>query len=149
MKESSSSIEPSSTIIWIEEGDKPILDEAGVHPIGTWYREVDLSEPVGWSKKAWDEVGIAIEPRSDLTQILGQSISTKDDAAYIANKVLASEQEMGCIIGGLVLELTLIKYDPGKNIWIFVYGDISRVPGSNFCVAVNGESGELIRMWVE
>jgi len=137
--------ESSTAILWVDYGDQPVLDDAGLRPIGVWYWEVDLSEPVSWSRKAWDEVGFDVEPRSDLTQILGQRITTRDEAAYIAYRILANE---GNRTGGLESVLVLVKHDPDKNIWILVYGDISRVPGSSFSVAVDGESGELIRMWI-
>jgi len=45
--------------------------------------------------------------------------------------------------------LAQVEYDPGKNIWIFICGvNKNHFLGSNFCFAVDGASGELIRMWV-
>jgi len=137
-------------IVWIEEGER--LAIKGSRWIGIRYREVDLVafyEKLSWDGRSWDERGHAIEPRSDLTQILGQIISTRDEAAYIANEIIASEGSNN-IIGGLELELMNVTHDPDRNIWIFGYGvnDINLL-SSSFHVAVDGESGELIRMWVE
>jgi hypothetical protein len=48
-----------------------------------------------------------------------------------------------------VLELAAVEHDPDKNIWLFSYMTNPLVPSSGFGAAVNGESGELLRMWVD
>jgi len=139
----------STTAIWVEEGETQIIDRDNSRRIGISFREVDLSKPT-WAGQSWDERGFACEPRSDLTQILSRSISTRDEAACIANEIIASEQKTGNILGGSAFELMGVDHDPNKNIWIFHYciNDI-RILSNTFHVAVNGENGELIRMWVE
>ena len=147
MTVSYSNTESSSTIIWVEEGERPVFDETGLRTIGIRFREIDLSMPVDGSNDAWDEQGLAIEPRSDLTQILGRSITTRDEAAYVANKILASEQKNGGVFGGEELELMRVEHDPNENVWIFKYWE-NTIPSSEFCIAIDGNNGELIRMWV-
>jgi len=131
-------------IIWVEEGDRPVMKDS--HTVGIRYREVDLSKP-NWQGKTWDERGFAFESNSDLTQILGQEIATRDEAAYVANKILESEQDAGMFPA---YELMQVEHDPDKNIWIFIYWENKvGLLGSCFHVAVDGETGELLRMWVE
>jgi len=101
----------------------------------------------------WHERGGTVEPRVDLTQILGQPITTRDEAIDIANKILEAksnpEMEIGQeLIDGLTLELMSVEHDPAQNIWIFGYGDSGPDPGSSFHVALDGNTGELLRMWV-
>jgi len=84
-------------------------------------------------------------------QILGQPITTRDEAVEIANKVLDLESDQGQgVIGGLTLELMSVEHDPNQNIWIFGYWENNiEVDGSSFHVVVSGDTSELLRMWVE
>jgi len=137
----SSSAESTSAIIWAEEGEWPGLDENGFRTIGIMYMKVDFSKPDGFWVRDWDKRGFAAEPRSDLSQILGQKIAHRYEAAHIAYKILTSEQEAG----SNAKHLMQIQHDQVENIWIFGY--IGDAPGSGFSVAIKGEPGELIRMW--
>jgi len=115
------------------------------------FREVDLSEP-DLSGRFWYERGGESQPISDLSQILGQPITTREEAVAIANRILESEShpdmEVGKgIIGGLILELMLVEHDPNQNIWIFQYWQYFTL-GSSLSVAVDGSTGEFLRMWV-
>jgi len=146
---SHSNTESALTIIWVEEGEMPIYDETGLRTIGIKFREADLSEPISWANATWDELGLTIEPRSDLAQILGHSITTRDEAAKVAYEILKSEQEVEAIFGGSELELMKVEHDPDKNIWIFAYWENNVNVGSNsFYVAIEGKSGKLLRMWI-
>ena len=140
--------ESSPGIIWVEEGEVPAFDETGTRTIGIYFEKVDLSQPA-WNGQAWDERGYTFEPRSNLAPILGRSISSRDEAAHVANEILASEQKNGAVFGGEKLELMIVRHDSDKNIWIFVYFINNLNDGSCFLVAVDGESGELLRMWIE
>ena len=126
--------------IWIEEGKRGIY--IGTYQIGVRYSEIDLSKPA-WDGRSWDEQGFACEPRSDLTQILGEVINTRDEAAHIAKKIRPR------ILASSSYELLSVRHDPNMNIWIFGYAENNiKLRGSTFSVAVDGNSGELIRMWV-
>jgi len=58
---------------------------------------VDLSQRIynrgrPW-ETTWNEYGSTYEPESDLSQILGRGIASRDEAAKIAKKLLKSEQK--------------------------------------------------------
>ena len=130
-------------IIWVEEGERQ--EDDGLRSIGIRFEEVDLTKPT-LQGPLWDEVGHDVEPRSDLSHILDQSIATRDEAAILAKKVLRSEQYNE---ETPALELMLVQHDPNKNIWIFAYWEnIIDLNCHSLQVAVDGGSGELIRMWV-
>ena len=132
--------------VWVEQGELPAIDECGTRTIGIRFREIDLTQPVQQGHH-WHEIGLTVKPQSNLTSILCRSIATRNEAAYVANKILEFEVNLG---GGLVLELMQVEYDPIKNIWIFGYWEnrVPPIPGRSYHVAVNGASGELLRMWV-
>jgi len=135
-----------TSIEWVEDGEVPVFD--GERRVGIRYRELDLSQPyisaaIG---QMWDEIGITTEPRSDLSQILGQPIATREEAANLANQILESE---GQIFDDQVIELMSVEYDPSQNIWIFGYNSNILMLGlRSLRVAVCGRTGELLRMWV-
>ena len=126
-------------IIWVEEEDS--WEDDGLRLIGVRFEEVVLTKPT-LQGPLWDEVGRDVEPRSDLSHILGQSIATRDEAAILAKKVLKSEQDNE---DAHAFELMLVQYDPNKNIWIFVYweNDIGLL-GHDLNVAINGENGDYL-----
>ena len=141
-------------LTWYEDGDLPPLNPCGAGTVGLEYREMDLSTPsVG--RSLWYERGGETSLLSDLSQILGQPINTRDEAVEIANKILESESspemEIGQgIIGGLTLELMLVEHDPGQNIWILVYWENNvDLLSSSFHIAIDGNKGEIIRVWNE
>jgi len=135
-----------TSIEWVEDGAFPVFD--GERQIGIRYREIDLSQPyisvaIG---RMWDEIGITTEPQSDLSQILGQPIATRDEAVNLANQILESE---GQIFDGQVIELMSVEYDSSQNIWIFGYQENRMALGlMSLRVAVCGRTGELLRMWI-
>jgi len=90
-------IPPTTLFIWVEEWEKPIIGESGSRRVGVKYKEVDLTKH--WCGYIWNEVGIEIEPRGDLSQILGHRIETRDEAARIANEILVIEQGAGVVLG--------------------------------------------------
>ena len=118
------------------------------------FQEADLSQP-GRSGHFWYELGGTGEPRSDLSEILGQPFSSKEEAVELANRILISEsrseREKGQgIIGDLRLQLFSVTHDPAQNIWLFTYIDMNpELLSASFRVALDGNSGELLRMWVE
>jgi len=131
-------------IIWGNLINFPIGEDG--YWFGVMYQVLDFLQPHPWGGGHWYEQGYTFEPLSDLTTILGQSISTREEAAYIAKQILKSE---GFEIDGLELVIRRIEHDPNQDIWIFRYG-----PNNNNwlgrwspSVAVSGD-GELLRMWV-
>jgi len=139
----------STETIWVEGNGRPVLDECGTRSISIQYREVDLSEP-DFPGGAWYESGSETTLlQSDLAQVLGRPITTRDEAADIANKILETESEQrGVDIEDIWFELMQIEHDPDQNIWIFGYWENGPDPGSSFHVAIDGVTGELLRMWV-
>ena len=137
-----------SGIAWVEQGERIFINENDLRWTGIEFREVDLSEP-WWAGETWDISGFTAEPRSDLSQILGRRIQNRDEAAHIAIQIIESEQQDRNIFGSdMPFELSRVSHDPQKNIWIFNYQINPLVPGSDFMVAVDGASGELLRIWV-
>ena len=108
-------IPPTTLFIWVEEWEKPIIGESGSRRVGVKYKEVDLTKH--WCGYIWNEVGIEIEPRGDLSQILGHRIETRDEAARIANEILVIEQGAGLFTPYV---LSHVERDLDKNIWIFI-----------------------------
>ena len=132
--------DPSSpAIIWVKEGEPPKLDKTGTRTIGIIYKKVDLS------KQVWEKCGLEMESRSDLSQILGKNILNRDEAVKTANELLLSEQQAGL---NAKYELMQIEHDSDNNIWVFGYweNDVTLLQGGLY-VAVDGENGELIRVW--
>jgi len=108
------------------------------------FAEIDLSE-MTWDGRTWEELGPGIEPLGDLTQLSGFPITSKDEAASIALKVMAVEQEAGNSAFAGAIWLSKVVYDGSKKIWVVSYWQDR--PGSDLCVAIDGDNGALIRIW--
>ena len=110
--------------------------------------EIDLSER-GGNIDYWYERGGEIFPNNDLSQVLGQPITTDDEAIEVATEILRLEiSEIS--FDGMSLELTSIVHDPNQNIWIFGYGVSNPdILANVFRTAIDGNTGELLRMWIE
>jgi len=116
---SSSNVNQTTAIIWVENGATQGLDEDGFRTVGIINVKVDLSQPDGfWVRESWDAYGHKVDPWSDLSQILGQKIMNRDEAAHVANRILASEQSAGRFAD---LKLGRVMHDPDKNIWFFSF----------------------------
>jgi len=143
-------------VIWVE-GNEPLPRDpcdSDSRTIGLWFREVDLSE-ADWYGEYWYEIGIERSPRSDLDLILGKPINTRDEAVSVANEILISESSSETkigegIISGITLELMSVSHDSTQNLWLFGFGvnDLNMI-ASSFHVAIDGNTGELLRMWIE
>ncbi|MCL2508615.1 MAG: hypothetical protein FWF05_05520 [Oscillospiraceae bacterium] len=136
--------ESSSVIIWVEGDGNRFFDENGTRRIAVNYKEINLSE-MTWNDQTWDNLWPGIEPLSDLTWILDQRIAARDDAARIATEVMASEQEAGNRAFIDAIGLSQVAYDPKKSIWVISYWQDR--PGSDLSIALDGNTGELIRIW--
>ena len=142
-----------TNILWIENSSQrpPISEiEEGVRVIE--YREVDLSKSSRWDGLFWYEVGFEVEPTHSTAQILVQDIESRYDAVRSSDAIFESERGNVPISEDLNFGLMLIKHDPGQNIWIYIYWDVDFLingPGSSFYIAVDGDTSEVIRMWVE
>lgn len=109
------------------------------------FREMDLSEPY-WFGEMWHDVGMDTEIDVDLSQFAGQVIDSRRMARNIANEILAQWQNRGRLEGFV---LQGIDHDPFQNIWIFSYWDRDPfVMGFSFHVAVDGNTSEVIRVWI-
>jgi len=137
-------MESETAFIWVEGNANRFVDENGSRIIGVNYLEVDLSE-LTWDGRSWDELGPGIEPLSDLTPVFGQSITTRDEAAHVANAIMVGEQSAGNKAFVDAIGISSVQFDSSKSIWIAAYWQDR--PGSDLSVAVDGESGELIRIW--
>jgi hypothetical protein len=132
-------IEP---IIWVEENEEPEFDD-DLRWIGIEYREIDLSEIYFRVGLYWDDESIPLRNLLDYSEVYGQRITTRDEAAYVANKVWKIEQREHSFEG---FELNLIEFDPNENIWIFKYWERMMI-GTDIAIAVNGENSEVLRSW--
>ena len=137
-------IESETAFIWVEGNGSRFVDENGLRIIGVNYLEVNLSE-LTWDGQSWDELGPGIEPLSDLTQVFGQSITTRDEVAHVVDAIMVSEQRAGNKAFADAIGISRVQYDSSKGIWIAEYWQDR--PGSDLSVAVDGKSGELIRIW--
>jgi len=108
------------------------------------FREIDLSEPF-WADEYWEESGGEARGTVDLSQFADQAIESKEMAESIANVILAQRQVDG-FLDDFVLRS--IRYDPVQNIWVFAYGQFPPIPSFSFYAAVDGNTSELLRMWI-
>ena len=131
------------TIVWAN-GNHQNRSECGTRLVGVIYRGIDLEESIALEESLWHRPGHTIEAWSDLTSILGQPITTRNEAAYIAKQILASEQDSWVEN----LELMVVEHDPNQDIWIFVFlPNTFDTFTAHFFVSVSGD-GELLRMWL-
>lgn len=111
---------------------------------GVTFREIDLSEPF-WAGYSWYEYSVDARGDIDLSQFAGQSIESREMAKNIANEILAQHQAQGFSRNFVLVN---IAHDPTQNIWIFGYSIYPLVPGDGLAAAVDGNTGELLRLWV-
>jgi len=142
--ETDANAEATSAIIWAEGDANRFFDENGVRRIAVSFKEIDLSK-MTWNDRFWDDLWPGIEPVSDLTQIFGQRIAAREDAARIAVEVMVNEQAAGNRMFVDAIGLAQVAYDPSKSIWVITYWQDR--PGSDLSIAVDGNTGELIRIW--
>ena len=93
----------------------------------------------------WAQVDFPVEPEDYFEQFFDKPIRSREVAINIATSILENEHERGRFLG---FELRAIDHDPSENIWIFRYW-MPSVLGSSFSVAMNGENGKVIALWVE
>ena len=109
------------------------------------FTEIDMSDPDGgWY--FWHERGAGATGDVDLSQFVGRPIETVEMAESVANEILVQYQAQG-FEGGRGLRS--IRHDPAQNIWIFSYGSYPPMPEDSFRAAVDGNTGELLRMWFD
>ena len=79
----------------------------------------------------------------------------KENQGMISSKEEA--KEVGLKLAELIKEYSItpkialrwIEHNPNDNIWIFTYGDPTPdLLGAAIQVAVDGDSGEIMRMWI-
>ena len=102
-------------------------------------------EEVNLSDMDWEQVPHPAEPHGDWSPVVGQPFSTQEEAGRIANAILEIEQEHGFFPDFV---LFLVRHDFQENIWIFIYGETTD-PGADFCIAIHGDTGEVIQAWVQ
>ena len=143
--------------IWTSENELGSINQVTIR-----FAEIDLSERlysvIGEDGEAteifWNEEsgsgGFATEPRTDLSQLLGQRIATREEAAVVAYRILMSEEFS---FGSGLLDSLFIRHDSGEDIWWIMYGpsgeDGNPETGSAYHVALRGKTGELILMWID
>ena len=108
------------------------------------FREIDLSEQYG-DGESWEDTGVDARGDVDLSQFADQAIESREMAESIANEILAQRQAEGF---SMDFVLASVSHDPIQNIWIFGYGMYPPIPGDGFAAAIDGTTGELLRMWV-
>ncbi|MCL2531404.1 MAG: hypothetical protein FWE40_04535 [Oscillospiraceae bacterium] len=97
----------------------------------------------------WYEVGETRQPSATVAALFGQPIpeGDRDAAADLAEAILAQEQAEGNFLN---VELSMITVDPIEDLWVLSFRQPG-VPGWEgviFDIAVQGETGDLVRMWV-
>ena len=125
-----------------EEDMKNVENAENVSEIA--FREIDLSEH-RWDGETWKEMGGDARGDVDLSQFAGQAIESREMAERIANVILTQQRRNGFFDGFVLWSL---RHDPVQNIWIFLYEHESPDPGMLFYAAVDGNTSELLRMWV-
>jgi len=92
----------------------------------------------------WGHQAIEIvNPASDLSLFLGQTVHTREEAISVAKALMESEVREDH-------ELVSIMHSPSVNVWVFTYRWASILHGGGvFRIAFNGETGEVIEMWWE
>jgi len=133
------------------------LDEPGIvyrmlllslQPWRTVYRMEEDGTITLHEELMWDEVGETRYPSEQVAALFGQPIEDRDDAADLAEAILAQEQAEGNF---RTVSLVMVTDDPIEDIWVLSFrepGAQSSWDGVVFDVAVRGETGDLVRMWV-
>ncbi|MCL2382720.1 MAG: hypothetical protein FWC79_00695 [Oscillospiraceae bacterium] len=94
----------------------------------------------------WDQTGFPVKLWDGLMRIVGQPILTEEQAINVAISILESLQEGNVFYSEF--ELMLIRYDAYADRWNFIYWE-PHLLGSDFSVLMDGETGEIIEMWVQ
>jgi len=95
----------------------------------------------------WHEVGETRQPSPAVAALFGQPIASQDEAADLGEAILAQEQAEGNF---LTVELAMVTLDLLEDIWVLSFREPG-VPGWEgvvFDIALQGQTGELLRMWV-
>ena len=97
-----------------------------------------------YAELMWDEVGETRQPSPAVAALFGQPIEDRDDAADLAEKILAQEQAEGNFA---TARLAIVTVDPISDMWVLSFRN-TRDESVVLDIAVQGETGELVRMWV-
>ena len=118
-------------------------EHKGEVDVGVRVIERDLTDR-GRNMSYWYERGGDVEASIELLELLGNPIESQEEAIEIANDIL----DAGLLSDELVL--SDITHDPNQNIWIFNYGmNEPETLGWSAHVAIDGNTGELLRRWSE
>jgi len=109
-------------------------------------------EDADFSNWNWEQVHNPREPRGDWSPVVGQSISTQEEAVGIANAILEIErEEYVSFLSDYILRT--VQHDPSENIWLFRYGmwqpPNQPIPSRSYFVAIHGDTGEVIQVWYQ
>ena len=109
------------------------------------FNEIDSSVP-NIHGEIWQNRGLSLE-QSRFPEVTPFSISGKEEAQKIGNILLGKMRE---IIRMNEFELMIVEYDPLLNFWIFIYFNPNPFRlGNSYHVAVDGDEGGILRIWVE
>ena len=100
------------------------------------------------STERWDSPLRFHESNNDFTFLIGEEVYTFEHAVDVANAILEMEKTDNFDFNRY--ELMLVEYDEDARIWLlsFWINDMF-VISSSLRVAFDGDTGEIIQMWVE
>jgi len=132
-----------------------ILDEQGFYKMPR-FNETEISN------ERWSEVERIHTSNSDFSFLVGRKVNTREDAIKVANTIIETEKNDDSLMehrGNFDLyrrdffyrfELMLVEHDKYAEVWIFSFWvNDMRVHSDSFRVAFDGNTGEIIKMWIE
>jgi len=120
------------------------------------FQEVQISE------ERWNGAERIHISNDEFSFLMGKEVHTREEAVNVANIIIETERNDNALMehsGDFDLyrrdffdrfELMLIEQDKDAGLWIFSFwvNDI-RVHSSSLRVAFNGNTGEVVKMWIE
>ncbi|MCL2354675.1 MAG: hypothetical protein FWC68_02105 [Oscillospiraceae bacterium] len=109
------------------------------------FEEINSSE-LDFLGQTWEERGGADWEQERFPEILIGQMQNREDGENVGNSILRNLQSNGYFPE---FELMIVRHDVQINLWIFVYFEPDPFTrGFSFQVAVDGNTGQILRMWL-